>query len=168
MIQNCNKGTKVVMKKVIMFISVQILFCLAAFSQSADKVSQLIQSQKATYGQVSYLSAVSLGLAQNDSTETEAIDLLRRAGILSNDIPAQKEINYENTAWILVNTFKANGSLWLKMFPSPRYAFKLLKAQGIISSAADPHQIPTGRDILNMFTDGMSFYQQKNAHNNME
>ena len=84
MIQNCNKGTKVVMKKVIMFISVQILFCLAAFSQSADKVSQLIQSQKATYGQVSYLSAVSLGLAQNDSTEAEAIDLLRRAGILSN------------------------------------------------------------------------------------
>lgn len=147
------------MKKIIVFMLVSIFCSAFCFSQSADKVSELISEKQATYGEASYFCASALGLIKDSATYEESVVILMQNGILPGSIKGDDKITMQNLASMCASTWKVEGSFMLKLFNNSRYAFKHLKAEGIIPESYDPDKIPSGRDMLNMITACIENYE---------
>ena len=139
-------------RKFLISITFFALFALALHAQSADSVSRMISTQKGSFGQVSYFSATALGLVNDSASNEEAFNALKKAGIISADTSdtVLSVIHLDELALILAKTWKINNSLMYKIMPSKRYAFNMLRADGIFERNADPNTIPTGREVLNL------------------
>ena len=140
------------MKKV--FISIVLsLFCFCAFSQSSEVITDILNTEKVTYGQICYLSAVHQGFVSDDSSYTQAINTLYEKG----QIPVKE---YEGTALPMVNLtylfaqmWDIKGGIFYRIFHgAPRYAFKQLKADGVLPANASPGNIISGQEALNIYT----------------
>lgn len=140
---------------------VSIICAASVFSQSADKVSELISEQQATYGQTSYLCASALGLIKDNATYDESVVILMQNGILPGSVKTDEKITMQNLASMCASTWNVEGSFMLKVFNNSRYAFKHLKAEGIIPENYDPDRIPSGRDVLNTITACIENYEVK-------
>jgi|SRR5574344_979787 hypothetical protein len=150
-------------KSVILTLIITFICALAANAQSADKVTEMIKTDKATWGQVCYFTSTYLGLVSENATADESIQALTKAGIIKSTPKADAPIPLNQIAYIYAKTWKIGGSLLLKLFPSPRYALKQLKADGLIPSSADPAKIYTGHQALDLFTSCMSKYGTEGA-----
>lgn len=144
------------------FISVIfILFsAFCAFAQSAEMMDQIIEADKVTYGQISYLSAVHQKLVGDEATEEEALNALLNVKHLSKSVLPETVITLEDLS-----------CLYLKMWPSvkggfmcritnkaPRYAYKQLQEDGILPKNSDPWNTVSGFEALNILTKCMMTY----------
>lgn len=142
------------MRKTVPFIF--LLFLSAGlFAQSADFVTKLLSTERARFGQVCYLSAVYQNLVPEDATEVDAVNALFETGVIPADTDENTEITYAQTAGLFARFWNVKGGLLYRLTgKNARYAFKQFKADGIISSWIDPGMIPSGIDVLNMYTSG--------------
>lgn len=146
------------LKKFILTCIVSILVSFA-YSQSAEKVSEVVNTDEVRLGQAAYFSAVALGLCGDDAGEADAVDALKREGILKDTLRADDTLTVKCLAWLLVNTYKTDRGLFLRLFPTERYAFRELKTDGIIPMAYDPYRTLNGRETLALITDCINFYE---------
>lgn len=149
------------MKKILPFLV--LLFCAVTMhAQSSDVITEIINADEVTFGQVCYLSAVQQGFIEEDASFEDAINSLYEKG----QIPV---IQYEDTvvpmvnlAYIYAQMWNIKGGLFYRIFRgAPRYAFKQMKADGIFPSNCDPDVIATGRDALNIYTSCAVLYGQE-------
>lgn len=132
----------------------------AAFAQSADVVTDILNSEEVTYGQVCYLSAVRQGLIQETDSYEAAVEILFNKG----QIPEAEDVNapvyMANLAFIYMQIWPdVKGGLMYRLTKgSPRYAFKQLKTDGVIDAKADPAFTVSGRDALNILSSCMMVY----------
>lgn len=148
-----------------------MLFAASAVSlmlnaQSADRISDIISSDRATCGQASYIAATALGIAGENASYDETVKLFSEKGILKNDCSASDAITMKQLAWLCANTWNVEGSLMLKIFKSPRYAFRQMKADSVIDVSADPDDVPDGHRLLAVITDCISKYEIKSVGEN--
>lgn len=141
-----------------------ILFILLAggfaFAQSADVVTDILETDEVTYGQVCYLSAVHQGLISEDADYSEAIDALYTLGQIPEDVGEYDTVYMANLAYIYAQIWHSiKGGLMFRLTNgSPRYAFKQFKSDGVISDSADPNSIVSGTEALNILTACMMEY----------
>ena len=128
-------------------------------SQSADKISDIIASCRATCGQASYIAATALGIAGENATYDETVRLFSEKGVLKTGCSASDAITMKQLAWLCANTWNVDGSLMLKIFKSPRYAFRQMKADSVIDVSADPDDVPDGHRLLAVITDCVAKYE---------
>lgn len=141
------------MKKFI--FSIIVLLCGGfIFAQSAEVVTEILNTKAVTYGQVCYLSAVQQGLVSDDATYDQAIKALKISEKKVKRYDADDKIKLEDLAYIYVRMWpKAKGGfMYFFSGGSPRYSFKLLKNKGIILSYGEPDQHVTGQEALNILT----------------
>ncbi|MGN0729830.1 hypothetical protein [Treponema sp.] len=139
----------------------------AIFSQSSQMMEKTVYMEKVSYGTAAYFTASALGWISDNATEQEALEAWKqkevRPGIagLGTEISADDPIDFEHLAWLCAFTWDIPESLMMKVFHSPRYAFKQLRACKIIPASFDPKRIPTGREFLNIITDCVDIYELK-------
>lgn len=141
-----------IMKKFIIFCAV--LFAgITLYAQSATVISDILSSEEITYGQAAYISAVSQKLISDDGSLKDAVTALKNAGQVSEDAEEDDLIDLQDLSGIYAKMFNIDGGLFYKLTKgSPRYAFKYLKAEGLITASADPSKILTGSEALSLFT----------------
>lgn len=140
------------MKKIIIFL-VTFLLSSAVFAQSADVITEILDSSKVSYGQVCYLSAVSQGFISEDASYDDAINSLYDAGQISDKYAESDEVSMSNLAQIFAKSWNVKGGIMYKITKgSARYAFKQLKTDGVISSTSDPSKKVSGFECLSVFT----------------
>ena len=147
------------MRKVLSIL-VMLIIGTCVFAQSADVVTDILDTDEVTYGQVCYLSAIHQGLIdETDSYET-AIDVLLSNGQIPEYVDSDAAIVMQNLAFIYAQIWPdMKGGLMFKLTKgAPRYAFKQFKADGVISDDADPNAILSGPDALNILTACMLQY----------
>lgn len=146
------------MKKIItLFLALFLLG--AAYSQSADVVTEMLNSPEVTYGQVCYLSAVHQGLVSENATYDESIKVLYEKGQIPQDVDKTSPVVMANLSFIYAQMWNVQGGLMYRLTKgSPRYAFKQLKADGVISSSADPSTVASGADALSIYTSCAMLY----------
>ncbi len=141
-----------IMKKII-FGLLFLCFTGFAFAQSADVVTEIMDAKEVTFGQVCYLSAVHQGLVDSDASFEDAIQALYDKKQLPGIVNEFAVVPMANLAFIYAQMWNIKGGLMYKITKgSPRYAFKQLKVDGILPSNADPAQIVTGVQALNLYT----------------
>ena len=128
-------------------------------AQSADKISDIIASSRATCGQASYIAATALGIAGENATYDETVRLFPEKGVLKTGCSASDAITMKQLAWLCANTWNVDGSLMLKIFKSPRYALRQMKADSVIDVSADPDDVPDGHRLLAVITDCVAKYE---------
>lgn len=137
-----------------------LLFCtIGLHAQSSDVVTEIINSDKVTFGQVCYLSAVQQGFIEEDASYSDAINALYENGQIPKALYEDTVVPMVNLAFIYAQIWDIKGGLFYRLFRgAPRYAFKQMKADGIFDSSIDPDSIPSGRDALNLYTSCMLYY----------
>jgi len=146
------------MKKSFLLFAVLTFFAaLGLHAQSAGNVTKMINTEKASWGQVSYFAAVAQGLVSEDASNETAFAVIQKAGIAGADKNALTAITFAELAHVCAQTWKVDNSLMYRLAPSPRYAFTMFRANGIISRNADPDSVPDGHEVLNIMNAAMEF-----------
>ena len=153
------------MKKFIMLLlSAFVATCI--FAQSADVITELLDAEKATYGEVCYLSAVQQKFVEETATYDEAIHALLSEGQLSVRVEADSFILAKDAAAIFAGMWKVEGGLMFRITNgSPRYAFKQLQSDGVIPASKDPAEYMSGTEVLKMYTASVKKYSDFNIKN---
>ena len=147
------------MKKILsIIICVFISSCI--YAQSADVITKILKSEKVSYGEVCYLSAVRQNLISEDATYAEAVDVLYEKGQTPVHLDVNEPAYLINLSYIYSKIWPdMSGSLMYKLTKgSPRYTFKLLKADGVLGDKADPNDTVSGFEALSILTTCMITY----------
>ena len=147
-----------VMKK-----KLSVLFCLllgvSLYAQSADVITELLESNQATFGQVCYLAAVQQNLVDESSSYDNAVQVMFENGLIPNSEDALAPIPLVDIAYIYSRLWPIEGGLMYRLTKgSPRYAFRQLQSDGIISRKADPSDFVTGAKALSLYTSCVKKY----------
>lgn len=131
-----------------------------AFAQSAEMVDKILESEKVTYGQISYLSAIHQNLIEEEASEEEAVTALINAKQLSADTTFDSVIKLDNLSCLYLRMWPSvKGGLMFRITKgSPRYAFKQLKEDGILSANSDPKDEVSGFEAMTILSSCMMYY----------
>lgn len=129
------------------------LIAIEVYSQSSDVITDILDSKEVTMGQVCYLSAVQQGLINENASYTDAVNALYKEGQIPVAIYEAALVPLVNIAYIYAQAWNIKGGLFYRMFHgAPRYAYKQMKADGILPEGADPAMILSGQEALNLYT----------------
>lgn len=149
------------MRKTLTLISFFLIFAAGLNAQSADKMTEVLESEKVTLGQVSYFIATASGKIDEKESEEDAVKVMKAIQFTDAEVKSDEYVKVKDLAWMLASTWKIDGSLMLKLFPGPRYAFKQLKADGILNDFDDPDSFMDGHRFFNILTDCMAIYAEQ-------
>ncbi len=142
----------IAMKKIISVLFI-VLFSGAMFAQSADVITEILNSEHATIGQAAYICAVEQNLVQDYSTYDDAVDALISAGFLKENDSSSDLLTYGKTAYLFAKEWSVQGGVMYSLTNgSQRYAFKQLVADGVIPAETDPASLMSGTDFLSLYS----------------
>jgi hypothetical protein len=150
------------MKKLFLSFAV-ILLGLSAFAQSAEEISSILKAEKVNCGQASYLAATYTNSITESDNEAQAFDSMKNAGCFSESSTATSQITLSQISYLYTKALGIKGGLFYTLFPSPRYAYKELKARGVLPTDADPSMSVSGRDCIDLFNSCLEFANDKGA-----
>lgn len=139
------------MKKVFLLLSA-LLLSTAAFAQSAEKITDILDTDTATFGQISYIAATYCGYITDDQSYEDAFNALAERGQVSASVKASDPASLKNVSYIFALATNLKGGVWYSIKPSGRYAMKELKALGLIPETTDPSRKISGRNALDLFS----------------
>lgn len=139
------------MKKSLFFCMAVLLAASAVNAQSSSKLTEIINTEKATYGQAAYLSAIYTNAISDEAGYDQAVKKLEEKNILQKGTTSSSPLTLSEASYICAKTADLKGGLFYTLFKNPRYAFRELKAKSIIPAMADPSETLTGRDLIALF-----------------
>ena len=140
--------------KRIFFTMLLLMLCFSfpVFSQSSTRISELLETKTVTYGQFSYLVATMLGLKNDSASYDEAFNALLNEGYMVQDAAASDAVDTEGAAFICAKVWNVHNSVLYMLFPSKRYALRMLRSMELIPEAFEPTKTLSGREVLNLFS----------------
>ena len=148
-------------KKVKLLAVCMIVLCAlcmnAVFAQSNEFVTGVIQTEKISYGQATYLVMCDLGHIGESASESEAIFMLEENyPKLVNKLSIQKieqPLTAKQLSQICCTVYNVKTSLMYMIAKNQRYAFRQMKAMGYFSANDNPSSYVSGRKALMMIAD---------------
>lgn len=147
-----------------------LLISACVYAQSADVVTEILESNEISYGQAAYLSACHQNIISDDAGYEEALQILISVGQVSSKVSPEDAIRGDELAEIYLQMWpeiKA-GFMYRLTKGAPRYAFKKLKSDGIVDEKADPSKTLSGIQALNILTACMLEYGSEEESMSMD
>ena len=146
------------MKKLISILIV-LFTSTFVFAQSADVISEILKSEQATIGQVSYLCAVQqLKILESDDYE-KAVEAMISEGYLPENVSSSDLVTLSQAAFLFSKNWDISGGLMYMITKgSKRYVFKQFVADGVISVYADPSSKLSGSELLALYSSALGRY----------
>ena len=146
------------MKKIMVLV---FTFLLAAsiYAQSADVITDILDTKEVTFGQICYLTAVQLDYTDENSSYENAVIVMQEKGLVKAGKNAESAIPAIEVAYLFSKLWTIKGGLMYRITKgSPRYVFKQFQRDGIIKSTIDPSELISGSDALSIYTACVSTY----------
>lgn len=134
---------------VILFFS---CFCSVLSAQSAEKVTEMLSTEKVTVSQTAYFAASWLNLIDDGASGADAVQKLSSAGIWKTSLKTDDKMNLSQFAGLCMKTWKIKGGLLYSVTHLDRYAFREFQAKDFIKRTEDPSAAVSGRRALILFT----------------
>lgn len=140
------------MKRFFLVFTLTLLaFC--GYSQSAQKLTEVLSSEEVTYGNASWFIALQSGLIEDTQSEADALNALSENGYFKSGTPsADDKIPLQDFSLLCTKTYGIKGGLLYRITKAPRYAVRELKAMRIVPNEADSHSSINGRQMLNILS----------------
>ena len=167
LIKTSRKGTKTRSNTLLSLASwrlrviIFVLFLLPAltFTQTADEMDTLLETQTVTVARAArfILGAVELLPTQLSGTEAEtaAYSTALSKGWVSAG--ANEAITLRDTAFLIMNAFELKGGLMYRLFRNPRYAYREMIYHRLIQGKADPAMTVSGQRLLHILGRTLTF-----------
>lgn len=140
------------MKKLLVSLFL-IIASFQLFSQSAEVITDILETEQVTFGQICYLSAVQQGFIDENATYKDAIESLYQEGQIPVISYEASPVPLANIAYVFSQLWNIKGGLLYRLFNgAPRYAYKQMKADGVLPNNADPALLISGQEALNIYT----------------
>ncbi|MCR5046122.1 MAG: hypothetical protein K6A42_06065 [Treponema sp.] len=117
-------------------------------AQSADKISQIIDSQEITYGQSAWLACSCATESGDKMSFEEAVSIAAKKGWIKDGFISDGTINLQELCGMFVKVSQVKCGLLYRITKSDRYAYKELRANGTLDSSADPSMKVTGPNAV--------------------
>lgn len=132
-----------------------LLMAAAAVSaQSAQKISQIVESPELSYGQAAYI-ALSYSDAETmdeSADDAQAFEAAFQRKWIKNGAVVQAAIRLDELSALYLSAVGIKGGVLCGLIKnSPRYSFRELKALGLLDQYADPAMKIDGQNALNLF-----------------
>ena len=146
------------MKRIVLILA-GFFLSFAVFAQSADVITEVLESEKATFGQVSYLAAVQKNLINENDSYEKAVKVLFDNGIIPNLEDYRAPIPLVDIAYIYSSLWQIKGGLMYRLTKgAPRYAFRQFQADGILNQNQEPSDFVSGAKALSIYTSCVNKY----------
>lgn len=141
---------KVVRKKVGWVVAVIIAFAVVSVT-AQDRMLDIMDTELLTVGDAAYLTALCMErITDADSNEAAVAALQDVKGVTDWDISAV--ITLKQFAHLALTATGASKNLWYRVGHAPYYAFRDLKAQGIVAPKTLPSAAVSGKEALRIFS----------------
>lgn len=129
------------------------LIVTTAFGQSAEKVDKILETEKATFGQVAYLIQTALNGGSDGLDFDTAFDRFKseHQNLIRDSVTAEDVIPAKTYAFLLMKAFNIKGGLMYRIYPCPRYAYRDLRYLAVIQDKNTPNAPMTGTALLRIF-----------------
>lgn len=138
-----------------------VLACVSFFvsAQSADFLTEMLDTETVTFGHASYLCLVHAEPENDGLTYSAANARAVLMGIVSADVSYDEKIPLGKLCAMMAKIFDVKGgALYRASKGAPRYAFRQFQVDGIVSRDADSSQKVSGEEFLNMYTRCIRIY----------
>ena len=153
------------MKKTLLIL-IFLFAGISVYAQSADVITELLETKQATFGQVSYLAAVQMNLIDENDSYENAVQALVNEEIIPELEDSETPIPLIDIAYIYSKLWDIKGGLMYRLTKgSPRYAFRQFQTDGVISSDADPSWKISGAKALSIYTACINKYSGFDMNN---
>lgn len=139
------------MKKMLGALFFALALACAANAQSVEKITEIIDSDEATFGQASYLALSYAEKIDEDASYQDALQAAVELGWVKDGAEVNSALNLKEFSALCVKSTGMKGGLFYKFTKAPRYAYKELKALGFLDKEADPWKKISGQDAVNLF-----------------
>lgn len=137
--------------------------CLSA--QSADFLSEMLDTETVNIGQASYLCVVHAEPESDSLSYPDAMvhamnmNLLPSSAVSAGKWNWDKKITLGRLCSMMAKTFGVKGgALFRASKGSPRYAFRQFQVDGVVSMTSDESASVSGEEMLNMYTRCVRIY----------
>lgn len=130
-----------------------LFFALAVFaahSQSAEKITEIIESGEISNEQGAWIACQFSQDVADGASYSDAMTKATEKGWFPSGEVASNPITLQNLCGLCVKACGLKCGLLYRLTKANRYAFKELKANGILDSAADPSMTVTGQNALSI------------------
>ena len=139
------------------FISAGLLFCAALVSaQTAAELEGLLSVKEITWAEASYFTLAS-GAEAVPANGQAAFQLVREQGRLPNNAEAGGKARLDGLCLLLMRSFDIPGGLMYRLFHNPRYAYREMKALGLIRGRVYPTDTVSGAEFLHILGNLLSY-----------
>lgn len=139
------------MKKIVLIL-ISVFFFLglaqSAFSQSAEKISEILEIDEISKGQAAYFICVYGNFTGETVSDNEAFDILTEKKLFDENENISEKTSLSKACFIIAKSLNMKGGLLYSIFGSPRYALREFKADGIVPQNSDPNQKVSGSEFI--------------------
>ena len=150
------------MKKIYFFAFFLIFSVVSAYSQSAEYITEMLETDEVNFSQIAYLVATHLEFLPDTATEQQAMNVVNMAKISTIPEKPYNSISYKKFAQLCMNAWIKKGGLLYSITKSQRYAFKEMQSLGLIDIKKYPNQHLSGKEALNIMTKCITIYEKEN------
>ena len=148
------------MKKFVFLLLISLFVVTFASAQDSNKVTQVIESNKITYGQSAYFVAIALNLASDSTSEADCSKAISDANIIKLPEDLATTISCDDFALLCMKAWNLKGGVFYTLTQNKRYAFKEFKSLGLLPISTDPKQSLSGRTALNIISSCIELSQK--------
>lgn len=137
------------MKKGVLFLLI-LSFGFIVYGQDASKVTEILEAEKFTRAQASYIAASWLDPANESLDFAGAAEIVVGQGFLDDGLNMNEPIRLDELAGLCMKAWNVPGGLFYRMTKARRYAYKELVARQFLPSNSDPSFNLSGAEGLNV------------------
>lgn len=149
------------MNKKLFFILICAFCGFYCFSQSSEKVTEVLDCEQITKGQAAYFVGIYKGLSDETASETDAFSTLWEMRLFSGNEDPNEKISLAETCALIARSANMKGGIFYSIYHSGRYALREFKTLGILPQYADPVQKVSGSEFLALLNE----FEKKENHN---
>nr|MBP3282386.1 hypothetical protein [Treponema sp.] len=138
------------MKKIMMAAAFALATVFAANAQSAEKLTEILDASEVSLAQLSYIAGTCGFNLPDNSNYTTAFEEMKRRGYFGQNAKESDKATLAQASYLFMKATKIDGGLMYRITDSPRYAFKELKARGIIPQTAEASLKFSGHEALDL------------------
>lgn len=142
------------MKRTLCIAVTVFLIAVASFGQSAQRVDDILETTKTTFGQAAYVILTALHDDTDEMDFDTAFDRFKNENqnVIRDSITAKDIIPIKTYAFLLMRAFNIKGGMLYRIYPCPRYAYRDLRYLTVIQGNNNPDASMTGAAMLQILS----------------
>jgi hypothetical protein len=129
----------------------------SSFAQQNEVLDELLEEEKATFGNSVYVVLTASGMIEEDITPEDAAALISHKEWRVKPKSADDSITLGELSAIVMKAFKIKGGLFYSLFPGPRYSTREIAFRGFVRGRVSPYMDISGLEAVTIVRKAMEW-----------